>query len=201
MKRILAPILACTLILPASAAAQAAWDAPSFLHAGAPGGLTLALTDSDPGDGLGFLGLWRSKSAPSGLGFRAGIAEGPNDDVVGVMGLDVSGGLPSLTQGNEVQAMWWSGAGVSVGDDLTASFPLGMVFSWNAQGDGVRFMPYVGGHVVLDLFTGSNDDADLDGAVDLGLDLAFPTGWVGRFSAALGGRESLGIGLRVPTGR
>jgi hypothetical protein len=67
----------------------------------------------------------------------------------------------------------------------------------------------VGAHVVLDIHDdpgpdgpgGNHDNLDLGAAFDLGLDLAFPSGWVGRFGAAFGDRESLGIGFRVPTGR
>jgi hypothetical protein len=52
--------------------------------------------------------------------------------------------------------------------------------------------------MVLDVMSGPGDDMDLDGAVDLGLDLAFSQGWTFRFGAALGGREALGVGFRVP---
>ena len=201
MRRILATALTLAALGPAPAAAQAVWDAPSFMRAGAPAGLTLALTDSDPGDGLGGLALWRRGGAPTGIGFRAGIAEWPGDQVVGIFGLDVSRNLPELTEDSELQALWWTGAGVAVGDDLVASFPLGLVLSWNGEDEGVTFSPYAGGHVVLDVTTAGDDDIELDGVVDLGLDVAFPSGWVGRFGAALGGRESLAIGLRIPSGR
>jgi hypothetical protein len=209
MRRAFATTLTLALLLPVGASAQV-WDAPSFMHAGAPSGLTLALTDSDPGDGLGFLAIWRRDAAPIGLGFRGGIAEAYGDgDLAGLFGIDVSGALPGLGGENGPSALWWTGGGVTVAHDVAASFPLGLVFGWTLDDESVAFIPYVGAHVVLDVH-GDNgpdgpgrdhDNLDLGAAVDLGLDLAFPSGWVGRFGAAFGDRESLGIGFRVPTGR
>lgn len=200
MRPLKAATLTLALLVPGTLSAQAAWDAPSFMRSGAPSGLTIALTDSDPGDGLAVLGLWRRSPAPLGIGFRAGIAEAPGDEVIGIFGLDVSGSLTGLTEPGGPEAMWWTGAGVGIGDDFFASFPLGLVFGWTGRDEGVSFMPYVGGHMVLDVMTAGDDDLDLDGAVDLGLDVGFQSGWMVRFGAALGGRESLGIGMRVPTG-
>ena len=198
MKRIAATALVLTLTSPAPSVAQAVWDSPSFLHPSAPSGLTVAVTDASPGDGLGVLAIWRGAAAPAGLGFRAGISEAPGDDVVALFGVDVSGSLSGVMGANGPEALWWTGAGVAAGDDFSASLPLGLVFGWTARDQGVSFMPYVGGHVALDVLLGDQDDLDLDGAVDLGLDLAFASGWTFRFGAALGGRDALGIGVRVP---
>lgn len=202
MKNTAPPLLRLAAILsilaPASVSAQAAWDAPSFMRPGAPSGLTLALTDASPGDGLGVLGLWRNSAAPTGLGFRAGVSEAGPDDVVALIGVDFSGSLSGRMGPGSPEALWWTGAGVGIGEDVSASFPLGIVFGWTGSDSGVSFMPYVGGHVVLDVFSGPGDDLDLDGVVDLGVDLAFASGWIARFGAALGGRESLAIGMRVP---
>jgi hypothetical protein len=60
-------------------------------------------------------------------------------------------------------------------------------------------MPYVGGHVVLDVLTEGQDDLELNGVLDLGLDVGFSSGWIVRFGAGVGGHESLGIGFRIPT--
>ncbi len=205
MRRAFALTLTLALLAPARASAQAVWDAPSFMHAGSPPGLTLALTDSDPGDGLAFVALWRRAAAPVGLGFRAGLADAGHD-LAALFGIDVSGSLPGLGGTNGPTALWWTGAGVGIGDRFGASFPLGLVFGWTFEDESVAFIPYVGAHVVLDAREDvgndrGDDNLDLEGVFDLGLDIAFPSGWVGRFGAALGGRESLGIGFRVPTGR
>lgn len=204
MRRVFALTLTLALLATARVSAQAVWDAPSFMHAATPSGLTLALTDSDPGSGLAFLAMWRRAAAPVGLGFRGGLAEAPGDDLAALFGVDVSGALPGIGGTNGPTALWWTGGGVTVGDRFAASFPLGLSFGWTLDDESVAFIPYVGAHVVLDVFEdgpGDDDDnLDLEGVFDFGVDLSFPSGWVGRFGAALGGRESLGIGFRVPSG-
>ena len=198
LTRVVRSALALGLLCPVPSVAQGVWDAPSFVRPGAPLGLTLALTDSEPGDGRGVLALWRASPVPAGLGFRAGISEAPGDGVVAVLGVDVSGSLTRLVGLRGPAAIWWSGAGVGLGDGLSASFPLGAAFCWAGRSGGVSFMPSVGGHVVLDVLMGEQDDLALEGALDLGLDLAFSGGWVIRLGAAVGGRDALAIGVRVP---
>lgn len=198
MKRIPISLLGLILLLPMAVRAQPRWDAPSFMRPGSPAGLTLALIDTDPGAGLGVLALWRGAAAPSGIGFRAGITEAPGDEVAGLIGIDVSGSLSGPVASGEPEVLWWTGAGVGLGNDISASFPLGLVFGWTAQDEGVSFMPYAGGHMVLDVLSGPGDDLDLDGVVDLGLDLMFSGRWMMRFAVGLGGRESVGFGVRFP---
>lgn len=191
-------ILALGLLAPASSASQAVWDAPAFVRPGVPRGLTVALTDAEPGDGLGVLALWRSAAVPSGLGFRAGISEAPGDDVMALFGVDVSGSLTRVLGTGGPAAIWWSGVGAGVRDDVTVSVPLGLAFSWAWVGDGVSVMPSAGGHVALDAFLGGADDLDLEGAVDLGMDFAISR-WLVRLGVALGGRDALAIGVRIPS--
>ncbi len=90
---------------------------------------------------------------------------------------------------------------MSVGEEFAASFPLGLVVGWQASDEGVSFAPYAGGHLALDVVSGPGDDMDLEGVVDLGLDMTFDRGFMVRFGAALGDREALAIGIRVPHGR
>jgi hypothetical protein len=190
--------LALALLAPTHASAQAVWDAPAFIRPGASPGLTLALTDAAPGDGLGVLALWRGSAVPSGLGFRAGVSEAPGDDVVALFGMDVSGSLTRALGAGAPAAIWWSGAGVGLGDDVAVSLPLGVAFSWAWVGDGVSVMPSAGAHLALDILLGDGDDLDLEGALDLGLDFAISR-WVIRVGAALGGRDALAIGVRIPS--
>jgi hypothetical protein len=197
MSRVIGVIAALVCWWPSSSSAQAVWDAPSFVHPGAPWGLTLALTDQSPGSGLGVMALWRRSAAPVGIGFRAGISEAPSDDVFALFGVDVSGSLTRALGTRGPAAIWWSGAGMSVGDDVIASLPLGVAFSWAWQGDGLSVAPWIGGHLAMDVHMGDRSDLDLDAAVDLGMDMIFP-GWVIRLGAALGGRDALAIGVRIP---
>jgi hypothetical protein len=39
-----------------------------------------------------------------------------------------------------------------------------------------------------------------DGVLDLGIDLVLSSGWMLRAGASLGDRESLALGIRLPTG-
>ncbi len=197
VKRIAGAALALALLVSANASAQAVWDAPAFIRPGAPPGLTLALTDSEPGDGLGVLALWRGGAVPSGLGFRGGVSEAPGDDVVALFGVDVSGSLTRVVGMKGPAAVWWSGAGLGLGDHVAVSLPLGVALSWAWVGDGVSVMPSVGGHLALDILLGDGDDLDLEGALDLGLDFAISR-WVVRVGAALGGRDALAVGVRIP---
>ncbi len=198
MSRKLGWMVMILMLAPAAAAGQTTWDAPSFMRPGSPQGLTVALTSNDPGGHVGVLALWRHSPAPFGIGFRGGIVDAPGDQVVGLLGLDVSGDLPPLSGPGNPRAIWWTGAGVGLGDHVTASFPLGMSFGWTGTDEDFAFMPYVGGHVVLTAASGPADNLHLDGVVDLGIDLRFAPAWALRFAASFGGRQSLGIGLVIP---
>ncbi|MEX2466757.1 MAG: hypothetical protein WD995_07595 [Gemmatimonadota bacterium] len=198
MKRFVFLLLALTLS-PAAASAQIVWDAPSMMRPGAPSGLSLLLLEPHPGNEFGAVAIWRQSPAPVGLGLRVGVAEDATDDLAVMFGLDVSGPLSTLEGGGDPRLIWWAGAGVGVGDELVASFPAGIVLGWSIEGDGVVFAPSVGGHVALDILTGPGDELDIDGSVDLGMDLGFTSGFQVRFGASVGGREALAIGVRLPT--
>lgn len=197
MKRIVFALLTLTFA-PTAASAQIVWDAPTMLRPGAPSGLSVLLHEPYPGNELGALVIWRQSPAPVGLGFRAGLAEDASGELAASFGLDVSGPLTGIDEGGDTQAMWWAGAGLGVGDELVATFPVGLVLGWNLESDGVVFSPNIGGHIALDILTGPGDDLDLDGAFDLGVDLGFNSGVQARFGASLGGREALAVGLRLP---
>ncbi len=206
MKHLFAALAVLALLLPSGVGAQVVWDVPSMLHPGAPAGLSVLLTEAHPGDGLGALAMWRRSAAPVGIGFRAGVTEqddgrGSDDgDVAALFGVDVSGSLAELEGAGEPQVMWWTGAGLGVGDDLLVSFPAGLVIGWQAREESVSFRPYVGAHLALDVRTGDGDDLDLDGTVDLGLDLDFDDRLTVRFGASVGDRDALAIGVHFPTG-
>lgn len=177
---------------------QVVWDSPAMIQPGAPAGLSILLIEPHPGNEFGGLVMWRGQPAPVGLGFRGGIVEDAGGDVTGVLGLDLSGTLASPGSDGQPQVLWWTGAGIGFADEVIASFPLGVVLGWRATDESVTFMPYVGGHLALDVRSGPGDDLDLDGAVDLGMDLGFGSGFMVRFGAAVGGRDAFAIGVRLP---
>lgn len=193
-------VTAACLFAPHAASAQVVWDAPSLMRPGAPSGLSLMLLEAHPSDELGALAQWRRSPAPAGLGLRAGIAEDGGGDLAAMFGIDISGSLagPGSDLGSP-RVMWWTGGGIGIGDELVASFPLGIVLGWTASGDGVTFAPYAGGHATLDIITGPGDDVDIDASVDLGVDLGFGSDFMVRFGASVGGRDALAVGVRLPS--
>ncbi|MEX1184851.1 MAG: hypothetical protein WEF86_16715 [Gemmatimonadota bacterium] len=182
--------------------AQAAWDSPLLLPPRPADGLGIFLTDMH-GGGLGVLASWRSPIWNYGL--RAGIAEGAGDDDLSIFGgVDYSGPINAATADFPIDIDWVLGAGLGVGDGVRVSFPLGLTGGHTFRGNSASFAPYITPRVVLDAWFGGDEggqDADLDFAVDLGLDLNI-TGGGGplagttiRFGASLGNREAVGIGL------
>jgi hypothetical protein len=93
--------------------------------------------------------------------------------------------------------MWWSGGGLGIGSETLVTIPLGLIVGWTG-GTDVTLSPYGGGHLNLDIWSGPGDSLDLSGAVDLGIDLGFQSGWLVRFGVSIGDREALAIGLRLP---
>ena len=191
--------LTLCLLWPGAAGAQVAWDAPPLISPGAPSGLSVLLWDAYASDDFGVLALWRSSPVPTGIGIRGGLAEQRGGDLAGVVGLDVSGSLGSLDRDGDAGVVWWTGAGLGLGDEVLVSIPLGITIGWRGSDEGLTFAPYVGGHVALDIVSGPGDDMDLDGSVDLGIDLGFDSGFAVRFAASVGGRDALAVGLRIPS--
>jgi hypothetical protein len=180
--------------------AQIAWDSPALMSPTVPSGFSIFLMNPAGGD-LGVLGTLRASAGPVGLGFRAALAdEAGTGDLAFAGGVDVSGVLARAVEGSEIDVAWWSGVGLGVGDETVVTFPLGVSLGWSGEGGDVVFSPYGGGHVVLDFRTGPGDAVRFDGVIDLGIDLVLPSGWMIRAGASLGDRESLALGMRIPSG-
>ena len=180
------------------AQAQVAWDSPMLLAPGSPGGWGIHIMDTDPGDGIGVMGTYRSSPAPVGYGFRVGLAEDHTGGLAVFGGLDVSGHLLLPTSERPFGVLWLAGAGLGVGDDLLVSLPAGVSLGADIDADGILFRPYAAPRVVLDIAFGAEDELDLGLAVDLGVDLAFDPSWAIRFGATLGDRDALSIGVNLP---
>ncbi len=180
--------------------AQMLWDAPPLVGHASPPGLSLFLLSPDPGDGLGVLASMRTQRGALDWGYRAALGEGAGGDLAAAAGVDVSGLLTRGVDEADVDVVWWSGAGASVGNELAISVPLGIAVGWSGRGDDVVLSPYAGVHVTLDVMTGPGDAMDLSGAVDLGLDMTVGSGWIVRVGASVGGRDALAIGVRIPRG-
>ncbi|HSR40806.1 MAG TPA: hypothetical protein VLL48_01510, partial [Longimicrobiales bacterium] len=104
------------------------------------------------------------------------------------------------------------GAGIGFEDDALLSFPAGLSLGWLFAGDQVAFQPYLAPKVVLDAYLGDDDgprngdgprdddDLDLSGALELGMDLHFQPSFTLRAAASLGDRDALSIGIQLPVG-
>jgi hypothetical protein len=186
---------------PGALAGQLSWDAPSLVAPYAPQGLSIFLLNADPTDNLGGLVHWRHDSASLGLGYRAGLGKDPSGDLAALAGVDVSGILARSVEDAPIRVLWWTGVGAGLGNNLTVSIPVGLVAGWHGLGDSNVFAPYVGGHLTLDLATREGDVVNMAGSFDFGLDLTLVSGIVVRVGAAVGGRDALAAGVRLPFGR
>ena len=178
--------------------AQVAWEAPMMASPRAPAGFGVYLADVAGGN-LGLIGTYRGATAPSGLEFRFGIAEGGpgDDDVNGLFGVSISGLLARESGDMPFDIGWVAGAGVGFGDFAVITIPVGLSFGHTFTGDGINITPYVTPRVHLDIATGDEvgDDTDLGLSVDLGFDLAVRRGWMLRFGASLGDHEAFALGI------
>jgi hypothetical protein len=188
------------LLLAAPAKGQVAWDGPLMVAPNSPAGWGVYLVDPGPGpgDGIGILSTWRGDSAPAGLGYRVGLAEGRRGGLSVYGGVDASGFLVRESPDFPLDVLWVTGAGLGVGHDVLLSFPLGASIGRDFETDGVWFNPYMTPRVVLDAWFGGDrpsDELSLGLAVDLGIDMAFDPGWAIRFAGSLGDRRGLAIGM------
>lgn len=196
-RRYTATVAILVAVSAAPLSAQIAWDAPPLVSHVAPAGLSLFLFSPEGGD-LGGLATYRHRAGPVGLGYRVAIAdESATNDVTIAGGVDISGFLSRAVEGSEVDVLWWSGAGLGIGSETLVSFPLGALVGWSGGDGNAVLSPYGGGHIVLDLSTAGQDNVDLGGAIDFGLDVALTSGWLIRFGASIGDREALAIGFKI----
>lgn len=197
MRRMTA-VLAVTFFMTTPAVAQIAWEAPPLVSPAAPAGVSLFLFNPHGGD-LGGLLTFRHAAGPVGMGYRLALADDNSDGIAISGGLDFSGYLSRAVEGSEVDVMWWSGAGLGVGDETVVTFPIGAILGWTGGDGSTTLSPYGGGHLALDISSVEGDNVDLSGAVDVGLDLGLSSGWLIRFGATFGDRDAIAIGFLLRT--
>ncbi len=197
-------VVLAAMLIPGRAAAQVPWDSPLFLAPNSPPGLGVFIVDYDfrPRDNIGVMAMWRPESGPRGRGYRAGIAEGADEELAIFAGMDFSGPLTRASREFPVDVIWIAGVGGSAGHHVLVSLPVGVALGALVDSDGVWFNPYVSTRVALDATLGDegqNDDLDLSLGVDVGVDIGFDDArsFVIRFSANLGDRQALAIGINT----
>jgi len=157
--------LVAASVVPASA--QTLWEAPPLVSHVVPSGVSLFVLSPAGGD-FGALVTFRHDAGPVGLGYRLALSdENPSGDLAVAGGVDISGFLSRAVEGSEIDVMWWSGAGVGIGNEAVLSVPVGALIGWSGQGDGAILSPYGGGHVTLDLSTDGQNNIDLRAAFDI----------------------------------
>jgi hypothetical protein len=192
-------VLSALLIAAASAEAQIAWDAPPLVSPAAPAGVSLFLFSPAGGD-LGGLLTFRHAAGPVGVGYRFSVTDdGPGDGVAFGAGIDISGFLARGLEESELDVMWFSGAGLGLGDETVVSFPLGALIGWTGGEGGTTLSPYAGGHIALDISSLEQDNVNLGASADLGLDIGLSSGLLIRFGASVGDRDALAVGVRLKT--
>jgi len=190
-------VLFAVAIAPVTVAAQTAWDAPPLISHVAPAGVSLFLLSPAGGD-LGGLVTFRHEAGPVGLGYRLSLSdEDRSDDLAIAAGIDISGFLARSVEDAPLDVMWWSGAGLGLGESTVISVPLGALIGWSGQGGDVILSPYGGGHVTLDISDVDNDNVSLGGSFDFGLDIVLSSGWLVRFGGSIGDRDALAIGVKI----
>jgi len=197
---VLRTLVVATLVAASAvpASAQTLWDAPPLVSHVVPAGVSLFVINPAGGD-LGGLVTFRHDAGPVGVGYRFAISDqnGPSGDLAVAGGVDISGFLSRAVEGSEVDVMWWSGAGIGLGNETVVSIPVGALIGWSGQGGDVILSPYGGGHVTLDISTRDVDSVHFGGSFDLGLDIVLSSGWLIRFGASLGDRDALALGVKI----
>lgn len=162
------------------------------------------VTNPEPGSEASLLMTWRESSAPGGFGFRGSVGEGYSDDLAVAIGVDYSGTVLDASDEFPLDAIWFVGAGASVGDFGLISIPAGFSFGRTFETDGVLFRPYGAPKVHLDGEIGGgdagrlrdDDEVELGFTLDLGADIQFVDEFTIRFGASVGDRESLAVGVQ-----
>jgi hypothetical protein len=165
------------------------------------GGVGIHLVEVWPCDEIGALLTWRDGGAPSGLGFRVGLAEDCGGDLAGYGGIDFTVPWIQASEDFPLDVVWFVGGGIGIGDDILLSFPFGVSLGRALDLEDVVFVPYVSPRLVLDAWFGddgpgrNDDDLELNFVVDLGTDIVLSDAFTLRFGASLGDREALAIGI------
>jgi hypothetical protein len=193
-------VLAGSLLLGSAtgAAAQVAWDAPTFFSPRPAEDIGLYAWVPDGDADYGIAGIWRQHGNLN-LGVRAGLAGSDNI----MVGAEFFGPLNLLGPQSGLLTSWVLGAGATFNGVTQLRVPFGISVGANlgTQG-GVQLMPYVHPRVALDLVVwdegGSEQtDTEFNFAVDVGADAALGESFVLRVGATIGGAGANAFGAGI----
>ena len=208
LARILTSLLVPALLAPAIASAQLAPDSPRLVspHGSSGLGVHWVRTETLPGDDGALLMTWALPGLPDGIRLRGGVGRGVAGTNAFFGGIDVQAPLMRGTTSRPFDLDWQSGAGVSAGEYLLVTVPLGLSGSVSWTSGAVWIAPYATVGLAADLRLGGaapDREFQVSPAMDVGLDLAFDVNRrvVIRTAASLGDRQSISLGVGLGLGR
>lgn len=196
------------LSFPAAASAQIAPDTPRLVspHVRAGMGAHWLRAGTLPGDGDAILVTLALPGLPDGLRLRGGGGEGAGGTTAGFGGIDVQARLMRGQGDTPFDIDWHGGLGVSVGEYVLVTLPVGISGGLSWTSGSVWLGPYLAAGLAADFRLGDDapaDEFDVYPAVDVGLDLSLDPDrrLVLRAAASLGDRQALSLGLTFGVGR
>jgi hypothetical protein len=194
--------------LPRSASGQLASDAPRLLGPYAPTGFGLYWLRAGalPGDGNAGLVTWAPPGLQGALTLRAGAGRGVGGSAAGFGGIDLRVPMAQRRLGAPIDVSWTAGVGVSVGEYLMGTLPMGVSVGREWASGSVFFAPYVSAGLAFDMRVfeeAPEPEFVVQPAAEVGVDLSLdPARRVTlRAGASLGDREAVAVGAIVRAGR
>ncbi len=203
--------MATALALAPGRALAQAWDSPSFLSPWATRDLGFYYVQPDEGYDWGAVAMWRTPASTVNLDLRGGLMHvdglDRNDLLIGV-GLSAPIATLGAATGLPLDLAWTAGAGAIFPADWTLlRVPVGvsMGLRIGRPGDDFRLLPYAHPRIALAVASARHGEGsshtELQGTVDLGMDLIIGNDVAFRLGAALGDAGSVGFGLAFGLGR
>jgi hypothetical protein len=198
-RRVITLVASLLLGSATGAAAQVAWDAPTFFAPRPAEDIGLyAWVPEHAAVDYGFAGIWRQHGNIS-LGVRLGLAGSDNY----MIGAEFFGPLHLLGPQSGLLTSWVLGLGATFNDVTQLRMPLGVsVGASLGSTGGVQLMPYVHPRVALDILAfdvGGREqtDTEINFAVDVGADAALGEMFVVRVGATIGGTGATSFGAGI----
>lgn len=169
--------------------ARAQWDAPSFLPPRPGDDIGIYLSSIE---GFGLQGIWRQQGNMN-LGLRIGYIDKAGGQVL--VAAETWGRLMEADVDLPVDVTWTLGAGAVFNGGTDLEVPAGLSIGRVLDMEPLTLQIYAHPRLALFFRSQLEDELDLDGLFDLGLDAVLNENLKLRFGATLGQEDALGIGV------